>query len=251
MQLYAITDRRLFPGDETERQSALLEQACRWAQAGVGFIQLREKDLCGEELLALARRLVSAVRAESGAGSARTRVLINAAGAGSAVARMAGADGLHFGGRVPVVAGVGVVSVACHNVEEVVEARAVGASLVVFAPVFEKPLREVDGAAGHLDGVGLALLREACVAAGEMPVYALGGVTVANADACVEAGAAGVAGGEIVRRAELGKAVAVRAQVSHEAAHCIAPIPSTLPATRTAESGGVGARCRSGHRRDA
>jgi len=41
--------------------------------------------------------------------------------------------------------------------------------------------------------LGLDALSEACAAV-TIPVYALGGITEANSAACVEAGAAGVAG---------------------------------------------------------
>jgi thiamine-phosphate pyrophosphorylase len=41
---------------------------------------------------------------------------------------------------------------------------------------------------------GLDQLRAACTVAAPTPVYALGGVTLENAPACVEAGAAGIAG---------------------------------------------------------
>ena len=62
---------------------------------------------------------------------------------------------------------------------------------MVFAPVFEK---------GGQRGVGLEALRAACRASPEaspavtLPVLALGGVTLDNAQACLEAGAAGIAG---------------------------------------------------------
>ncbi len=42
-------------------------------------------------------------------------------------------------------------------------------------------------------GVGLELLRNFCVAAGKVPVYALGGITPARAKECLDAGAHGVA----------------------------------------------------------
>ena len=47
MLRYAITSRALYPGDEPEKQAALLRQASRWAADGIDFIQLREKDLPG------------------------------------------------------------------------------------------------------------------------------------------------------------------------------------------------------------
>jgi thiamine-phosphate pyrophosphorylase len=41
--------------------------------------------------------------------------------------------------------------------------------------------------------MGLTVFREACKLATPLPVFALGGVTAANAQQCVEAGAAGIA----------------------------------------------------------
>jgi thiamine-phosphate pyrophosphorylase len=58
-----------------------------------------------------------------------------------------------------------------------------GADFAVFAPVFEK---------GNARPAGLEGLREACRAS--IPVLALGGVTLQNAQACLDAGAAGIAG---------------------------------------------------------
>ena len=43
-------------------------------------------------------------------------------------------------------------------------------------------------------GQGIDQLRTACLAASPIPVYALGGVTLENAAACLDAGAAGIAG---------------------------------------------------------
>ena len=116
------------------------------------------------------------------------------------VALEAGADGVHLPGSAPGSAadearGIyraagreAIVSRACHNIEEV---RAADASLIVFAPVFEK----VDAPAGDAAaGQGLGVLSDACRAGGRVPVIALGGVTRGNAAECVAAGAAGVAG---------------------------------------------------------
>jgi thiamine-phosphate pyrophosphorylase len=190
--LYAITSRNLLPGTESERQTALVELARGWAQGGVDYVQIREKDLPAGDLLALSRRIVAAV----GEAGLSTRVLVNGP---AEIALEAGANGVHLPGSMSVDAASearevfrragreAVVSRACHSVEEV---RAAGAvSLILFAPVFEK----VSGA-GAEAGVGLAVLGEACRAAGSVPVIALGGVTAENAAACVEAGAAGIAG---------------------------------------------------------
>ena len=193
MLLYAITDRLLLPGNDQERHAALLALAGQWARGAVDYIQLREKDLTPDDLLALARGIVDTVRA-AGPG---TQVLVNGP---AEVAIEAGADGVHLPGLVRTE-GVdearelyrrsgreAIVSRACHSVEEVRTAGDV--SLIVFAPVFEK----VSGQESAVGGVGLGILAEACRAAGPVPVIALGGVTRENAAECVAAGAAGVAG---------------------------------------------------------
>ncbi len=110
-----------------------------------------------------------------------------------------------------------VVGVSCHTVNEVRSAEAQGADLAVFAPVFEKKVREGERgrdvpatAAGtaalrserrdrditlfsRSNEEGLAALKPACQGTSRMPVLALGGITLENARDCVKAGAAGIA----------------------------------------------------------
>ncbi len=87
------------------------------------------------------------------------------------------------------------ISVSCHTVADILAARAAGATLALFAPVFEKALPGSPAIAGQ----GLKSLAEACAAARqpapqpELPVLALGGVTLQNAAECTAAGAAGIA----------------------------------------------------------
>lgn len=191
MLLYAITSRRLLPGDESARRDRLVALAAEWALGGVDTIQVREKDLPLTELQPLAARVVEAVRA---AGKP-TRVLVNGP---AQVALDAGADGVHLhanagpaavraaqqayarAGREPIV------SAACHSPEEI--RQAAGASLLLFSPVFEKVTEQ-----GMSRGQGLVALRAAVDLAKPVPVLALGGVTEKNAAACLQSGAVGVA----------------------------------------------------------
>ena len=191
MLLYAITNRALLPGDEDAKRARLAELAAAWARGGVGYIQVREKDLPLAELQALTAGVVEAVRG-TGAG---TRVLVNGP---AQVALDAGADGVHFHagiGPTAVQAAVqayrragrdAVVSAACHSAEEI--RQAAGADLLLFSPVFEKVTEP-----RSVRGQGLAALRAAVELAKPVPVLALGGVTERNAGACVQACAAGVA----------------------------------------------------------
>jgi thiamine-phosphate pyrophosphorylase len=208
MQLCAITDRRALGEDEGQRTERPVALAAAWARGGVDYIQVREKDLKPTELEAVVRRVVEAGISglASGTVSERvaTKVLVNGhAPLAASVAFGAGADGVHLPGgftseslRISMAAvrrhfasRAAVVSVACHLLTEVKQARDAGADLVLFAPVFGK----VVGALS-LPGVGLELLAAACEVAGTMPVFALGGVTAENARDCVDAGASGVAG---------------------------------------------------------
>ena len=204
MLVYYITDRAQFPGNEDERRRQLLERIGWAARCGVDFIQLREKDLCGRELEALARKAVEAIRAVGH----ETRLLINSR---TDIALAVGAAGVHLRSkdvspadirRVWRVAGSQTeptVVVSCHSRQEVIASKGAGADFAVFAPVFEK-----EGTPGR-SGVGLEALRGACRQ--EIPVFALGGITLANANSCLHAGATGIAGIRIFQNGDLEQTV--------------------------------------------
>jgi thiamine-phosphate pyrophosphorylase len=213
--LYYITDRRAFPGDESERRRRLLEKISEAAGASVDYIQLREKDLPTRELESLAREAVHAVRnatkLATGNRRLRTALLINSR---TDIALAVQADGVHL--RSDDVApqevraawkecGAGapsassgqalarensprdpIIAVSCHSPAEVTQAAAHSAAFAVFAPVFEKK------EAPAITPAGLAALADACQT--RIPVLALGGVTLENAPQCLDAGAAGIAG---------------------------------------------------------
>lgn len=186
MLRYAITDRTLFPGDEPARRAALVVQAERLAWEGVEYLQLREKDLSEGDLVSLARDLMAAIRDAGGP----TQLLLNGP---PTLAQWAKADGVHlslttFAQNLQSHHSL-LVSASCHTLNDVRRACEF-AELILFAPVFEK---RVEGEV-VVPGVGLDLLHEACVLAGDVPVLALGGVTNENTEACLEAGAQGVAG---------------------------------------------------------
>ena len=181
----------MFRGDEPERRSALLRQACRLAVAGVDYLQVREKDLPDEERIKLAAALCQAIASVGGP----TKVLLSGP---PALAHAAGADGAHLTSSMLYSSTVGesvliegkhfIVSASCHTLEEVALARMI-ADLILFSPVYEKRV------AGDFiaPGTGLLRLQEACLAAAPVPVLALGGVKEANTPECLQAGAVGYA----------------------------------------------------------
>ncbi|WP_242345711.1 thiamine phosphate synthase [Anaeromyxobacter terrae] len=177
--VHLITDRRL-ARDLPARVSAALAGL----PPGRVLVQLREKDLGGRELLALARALQTVCR---GAGQ---RLIVNDR---LDVARAAGADGVHLpSAGIPaadarrLLGPDALVGVSCHSVSEVRRARDAGASFATVSPVYDTPSKRAYG-----PPIGLAVLREA--AAQGLPVIALGGVTPARVPELLAAGAHGVA----------------------------------------------------------
>jgi len=206
--LYYITDRSAFAGDERTRQIRLLDKIAEAASCGVDYIQLREKDLPARELEMLAREAVRAVHQLTTGLQSATALLINSR---TDVALAVQADGVHLrsddvspedvraawqraGAPHEGSCGAGtparelsaknpLIAVSCHAAQEVKQAAANHAAFAVFAPVFEKK---------NAPASGLEALQEACRTT--IPVLALGGVTMQNAESCLRAGAAGVAG---------------------------------------------------------
>ena len=205
--LYYITDRRSFPGGELTRQRLLLDKIAEATANNIDYIQLREKDLSTRDLESLAREamaIIRKLRAENR--ELKTALLINSR---TDVALAAGADGVHLPAsdvlpaevraawkRAPRAGGVGtlareispqnpLIAVSCHSPQEVIQSAANQASFAVFAPVFEKQ------DAPDTTPKGLDALHHACRA--NIPVLALGGVTLQNAKSCLQAGAAGIA----------------------------------------------------------
>jgi thiamine-phosphate pyrophosphorylase len=191
LQLYYITDRRQFPGDRHKQEQRLLAKIGECASAGVEYIQLREKDLETRALEELALQAMAAL------GGSRTKLLINSR---TDVALACGAHGVHLPANDlaasevrSIFARAGksdpVIGVSAHSASEVALAEAHGASFAVFGPVFEKNGLDNPG--------GLEQLRRIChrseAAQPPMPVWALGGITLENAQQCAEAGVAGIA----------------------------------------------------------
>jgi len=206
--LYYITDRSTFPGDESTRRRLLLDKIAEAANAAIPYIQLREKDLSPRDLESLARQAIQIIRKlRTENRELRTALLINSR---TDVALATAATGVHLPSNDVSPAevrkawsscgagtcGAGtlarelsprnpLISISCHSPAAVTQAAADGADLALFAPVFEKK------DAPRAFPTGLESLRQACLA--KIPVLALGGITLQNADSCLRAGAAGIA----------------------------------------------------------
>ena len=182
MRRYYITDRKAVGGFHP-----LLEIIRDQMHLGVDFIQIREKDITARELFEFTLAVLE-VRDRESQAHLPTKILLNSR---ADVALATGADGVHLPSDAPQQTLKGlIVARSCHTLEEV---RGTNANFITFGPVFDTP--------GKGPPTGLDALRSAC-ALGK-PVYALGGVNWDNAAACLDAGAAGIAGIRLFQDPEL------------------------------------------------
>jgi len=196
--LYIVTDRHATAGRPlTEVLARALEGIARAGVAGAAVaVQLREKDLGGAALLALARD-VRRITAAAGAG-----LYVNDR---ADVALAAGADGVHLGGgslspfEIQSIAPELAVAISTHGEADVADvanvadvasvAKTAGTpnlAFVVLGPVFDTPSKR-----GYGPPLGTGVLRAAAKL--PVPIVALGGVTPENARSCFLDGARGVA----------------------------------------------------------
>ena len=173
--LYLVTDRRATAGRDL---LWVLEQAL---EGGVRAVQLREKDLGGRELLALAqkaKRLCDGYGAELFVND-RVDVALAADAAGVHLA----ADSMPAATARRLLGADRKIGVSTHSPAEVRAAARAGADFVVFGPVFATPSKTRFG-----DPQGTAALKAVTDGAG-LPVFAIGGVTERNLPEIKAAGA--------------------------------------------------------------
>lgn len=192
--LYLITDRRLL-GDGPAALDRVVKLAADASAAGVDLVQIHERDLDAGTLVDLARRIRERV-----AGTA-TRILVSDR---FDIALAAGIDGVHLATHsldasvVRRAAGSGLlIGASTHSAAELAAAEHCGANFAVCGPVFDTPSKHAFGKPLGPDAV-------ATLAAGTtIPVYALGGVTIANAHVAAQAPIAGLAAIGMFHRAWL------------------------------------------------
>jgi thiamine-phosphate pyrophosphorylase len=182
----------------------LLEKIELAAAAGVDWIQLREKDLTGKQSTLLVREALNRVSKlpsqPQAAARKLARIIVNDR---LDVALAAQASGLHLGeNSLPVeeakrlllsspaaqtLAHDFILGVSCHSIEAAQSAASSGANYIFFGPVFATPSKAAYGSPQ-----GLVRLAAVCSSV-NIPVLAIGGITLANVSSCLSAGASGIA----------------------------------------------------------
>lgn len=176
-----ITGRSSLADGET-----LLEAIARNLIAGPDWIQIREKDFSARELYALVRAALNLPNPRGVKFLVNGRLDVALASRASGVHLPSNSPSPHLWRRIaPPEFSIGV---SCHSVEEVQQADHEGADYVLFGPVFVPLSKPLEGRIAGVDELGRA------ATAVRIPVLALGGITHENAHACLEAGAAGIAG---------------------------------------------------------
>ena len=178
MTLYAVTD-RTWLGDRTLEQ--VVEEVLR---GGATFLQLREKELKGEALLELARRIKEV--------AARYRVpfVVNDS---VELALACDADGVHVGQRdlmgrdIRAIIGPDkILGITANTVELAVAAEKAGADYIGAGAVFGTTTK------GDAKNLSLDTLGEICRSV-TIPVVAIGGINAGNLPRLAGTGAAGAA----------------------------------------------------------
>jgi thiamine-phosphate pyrophosphorylase len=196
-----VTDRHgLVGATPSQIDEALLHSISGAVEAGIDWIQIREKDLSGRGYVALT--LEALQRSKEGSRHPETApyILVNDR---LDVAIAAQAGGVHLGENSLSVGEAKrllftspeaqtlrdnfLVGVSCHSIEGATSAASGGADYVFFGPVFATPSKAQFG-----EPQGLKRLAEVCGSV-SIPVLAIGGITLENAASCLNSGASGIA----------------------------------------------------------
>jgi thiamine-phosphate diphosphorylase len=178
-RLYAVID----PAQAGGRPP--LEVAGTLLAAGVRLIQFRDKLASSGELWACAQQLAVCVHQSYGIFVVNDR---------ADIARAVDADGVHLGqedlpveGARHVLGPAQWIGYSTHVLEQVKEADRTSADYIAFGPVFPTASKQNPDTVVGLEGL------RAARRATRKPLVAIGGITVQNARAVMEAGADSVA----------------------------------------------------------
>jgi thiamine-phosphate pyrophosphorylase len=172
-----VTDRR------ATRGRALGDVVRDAVAGGARLVQLREKDLEGRPLLALARELRTITAAAGAFLLVNDR--IDVALAAEAEGIVLPAASFPTGAARSLTGGNRLLGRSTHSAEELRRAAADGADFALFGPVRHTPSKTAYG-----EPVGFGPLREAPPG---FAVFAVGGLDAANAREAIAAGAHGIA----------------------------------------------------------
>ncbi len=174
-KVYPITDTNLSGLSHAEQVDRLIS-------GGATLIQLRDKHAAPRDFYRQAEAALQIARKHA------VRLIINDR---VDVALALGADGIHLGQTdIPVEAArrllgeSAIIGISTHNLAQAELAANMPVDYVAFGPIFKTSTKENPDPI-----VGLETLRAVRTIVGALPVVAIGGITLANAEAAWRAGA--------------------------------------------------------------
>lgn len=177
-KLYVILDAALIPSDE-------LDVALKLADAGVRLLQYRNKSVSPRHMFETAKRLASHLSPRG------VSFIVNDR---PDIAALAGATGVHVGqGDLDVDSARRVVGtdkcvgVSTHNLHQFQHAAATSADYIAVGPIFP-----TESKTNPDPTVGVDFIRNVRTLT-QKPIVAIGGITLQNAPAVIQAGADSVA----------------------------------------------------------
>lgn len=178
-KLYAITDVSLSGLSHVEQVAAM-------CAGGARLVQLRDKDLSPQEFYQQAREALEITR------RSKARLIINDR---VDIALSIGADGVHLGqDDMPpdaarrVLGADAIIGWSTHNVEQAISGRELPINYLALGPIFGTGTKKNPD-----PEVGLDRLREVCRQVSDIPLVAIGGITLENAPSVLAEGADSVA----------------------------------------------------------
>ena len=178
LMVYAVTDRSWLKGE------TLYEQVEKALKGGATFIQLREKELDEEQFL------IEAIALKELCGKYQVPFVIND---NVDIAIKVAADGVHVGQRDMAANDVRgsledgqILGVSVQTVEQAIEAQQCGADYLGVGAVFSTATKD------DADDVSYEMLKAICHAV-DIPVIAIGGITIENVSKLKGSGICGVA----------------------------------------------------------
>ncbi|MFA5004699.1 MAG: thiamine phosphate synthase [Candidatus Omnitrophota bacterium] len=177
-RLYLILDKKVCAKRPLNRLARLL------FRAGVGLIQLRDKQASDELLTIRACALAKTLK------NTKTLFIVNN---NIRVAKLSGSDGVHLGQsdasvrQARCVLGKNkIIGKSCGSLAQAIAAQAQGADYLGIGPVFRSPLKP------GVKALGLNTLSR-LKGRIHIPYYAIGGINLSNVDSVLETGASGIA----------------------------------------------------------
>ena len=180
--LCLVTDRKVVD------EGTLIERVSEAVAGGVNMVQLREKDLPGQQLLNLALDIKQEIKG-------RAMLIVNER---ADVAVAAGADGLQLGEQAlplaaarQIVGPQALIGRSIHSPEGAIKAQAEGADYLVVGPIYATGSHPQTVPAGPQLLKQVAQLPE--IRSVSLPLIGIGGITAENLGEVILAGASGVA----------------------------------------------------------